>query len=698
MPNLPHDPPAAPRVTLVNRLAEEKSPYLLQHARNPVHWQPWDKRAFALARENNRPVFLSIGYATCHWCHVMERESFEDKEVAELLNAWYIPVKVDREERPDIDQTYMTACQMMTGQGGWPLTLVLTPEKEPFFAGTYLPRESRPGQPGLIYLLRRIAEAWRGDESGIRHSAGELRQALADIRDPAREAQPLNDAPLRLALEEYRRDYDAEWGGFGGAPKFPAPHNLSLLLRLARRFDYPEATAMVLHTLRAIRQGGVYDQIGHGLHRYAVDRKWHIPHFEKMLYDQATFILAAVEAYQAGGADDLLASARETAFYLLDELRDDQGAFHCGEDADSEGAEGTYYLWRKEQIEAILGQEDAGLVLAAFALEGEKSLRGGMVLRQASAAEGFAAALKLDPAILASRLDNARRKLLAERRKRVRPFRDDKILVGWNGLAIAALARLGAITGDADLILGARRAAEFIGKHLHQADGRLLRRWRDKQAAIPGFLEDYAFFAWGRLELFLADFRSKDLDEALALTEQMLELFDDGQGGLYDEGRDAEGILDRSRNPMDGALPSGSSVAAANLLRLGRLLDRRDLEARGELLLRMGMAEFGKHPRAYAQQLCALDLALSPPLEIVLAAPSEDGEVRKMLDAARHRFLPEGFILLHNLNSCELPKRIPFLEGKTPKNGEARAYLCRDRSCRNPVHGLRDFIALLGQI
>lgn len=698
MPRFPHDPQAFPKATIANRLAEEKSPYLLQHARNPVHWQPWDDAAFVLARERNRPVFLSIGYATCHWCHVMERESFVDPEVADLLNAWYIPVKVDREERPDIDQTYMTACQMMTGQGGWPLTLVLTPEKEPFFAATYLPRESRPGQPGLIYLLRRIVEAWRGDESGIRHSAGELRQSLAQIRDPRREAQPLNDEPLRRALEEYRRDYDGDWGGFGAAPKFPAPHNLSLLLRLARRFAFSAATEMAVHTLRAIRQGGIYDQIGHGLHRYAVDRKWHIPHFEKMLYDQATFILAAMEAYQATGADDLLASARETAAYLLDELRDDRGAFHCGEDADSEGTEGTYYLWREERIEAVLGREDAALFLAAHALEGEKSLRGGMVPRQALPLEALATSLKLDPATLGHRLDHARRKLLAERHKRVRPFRDDKILVGWNGLAIVALARLGALTGGADLIQAARRAADFIGSHLLREDGRMLRRWRENQAAIPGFLEDYAFFAWGRLELFLADFREEDLNGALSLTEEMLELFDDGQGGLYDEGKDAEGILDRSRNLTDGALPSGSAVAAANLLRLGRLLDRRDLEARGESLLEKGMAEFVKHPRAYAQQLCALDLALSPPLEIVLSAAGEDGEARKMLDAARRRFLPEGFILLYTSDTGNLTKQIPFLDGKSPKNAEARAYLCRDRSCRDSVLGLRDFNALLDEI
>ena len=698
MSKFPHDPPDSPKVTLANRLSEDKSPYLLQHAHNPVHWQPWDEAAFALARESNRPVFLSIGYATCHWCHVMEQESFEDDEVAALLNAAFVPIKVDREERPDIDQTYMTACQLMTGQGGWPLTLLLTPEKEPFFAATYLPRESRPGQQGLTYLLRRVVEAWRADESGIRHSAGQLRQSLAQIRNSQGEAQPLNDEPLRRALEEYRRDYDADWGGFGAAPKFPTPHNLSLLLRLARRFTFSAATEMVVHTLRAIRQGGIYDQIGHGLHRYAVDRKWHIPHFEKMLYDQATFILAAVEAYQATGADDLLTSARETAAYLLDELRDDRGAFHCGEDADSEGAEGTYYLWRKEEIEAVLGQEDAALFLAAHALEGGKSLRGGMVPRQALPREALAASLKLNSATLGHRLDNARRKLLVERRKRVRPLRDDKILVGWNGLVIAATARLGAVTEDSDLIRTARRAADFIGTHLRRGDGRLLRRWRENQAAIPGFLEDYAFFAWGRLELFLADSRGEDLDAALTLTEEMLELFDDGQGGLYDEAGDAEKILDRSRNLMDGALPSGSSVAAANLLRLGRLLDRRDLEARGESLLQKGMAEYVKHPRAYAQQLCALDLALSPPLEIVLAVPRKDGDVRKMLAAARRRFLPEAFVLLHSPDNDEGSKRIPLLEGKTPKDGEARAYLCRDRGCRTPVDGLQDFKRLLDEI
>jgi uncharacterized protein YyaL (SSP411 family) len=455
---------------------------------------------------------------------------------------------------------------------------------------------------------------------------------------------------------------------------------------------------MVPHTLRAIRHGGVYDQIGHGLHRYAVDRKWHIPHFEKRLYDQATFILADVEAYQATGAEDLLASARDTAGYLLAELVDDQGGFHCGEDADSEGSEGTCYLWRKDQIEAILGQEEAAFFLAAYALEGDKSLRGGMVLRQALSPEALAPSLNLDLATLRARLDHARRQLLAERRKRVRPFRDDKILVGWNGLAIAALARLGAVTGDSDLIQAARRAAGFIDTHLRRADGRLLRRWRENQAAITGFLEDYAFFAWGRLELFLAEFRGDDLDTALTLTEETLNLFDDGQGGLFDEAIDAEPILDRSCNLMDGALPSGSSVAAANLLRLGRLLDRRDLEARGETLLGKGMAEFLKHPRAYAQQLCALDLALSPPLEIVLASPSEDGNVRKMLDAARRRFLPESFILLHTPDTDKRTKRIPLLKGKDSKDGEPRAYLCRDRSCRAPVVGLREFMSLLDEI
>ncbi len=692
MRNHPPLTPPEHRAVLSNRLVNEKSLYLRQHAGNPVHWQPWDETAFALAREYNRPVFLSIGYATCHWCHVMERESFENAKVAEVLNTSFIPVKVDREERPDIDQTYMTACQMMTGQGGWPLTLVLTPEKEPFFAATYLPRESRHGQLGVIELLRRITEAWRRDEPGIRHSAGELRQALKKIHDPQRKIEPLNDKPLRRALEEYRRDYDTAWGGFGAAPKFPAPHNLSLLLRLARRFGSGEAAEMALHTLRAIRQGGIYDQIGHGLHRYAVDRQWHIPHFEKMLYDQATFILAAVEGYQAGSAKDLLGAARETAGYLLGELTDEQGAFHCGEDADSAGEEGTYYLWQKEEIERILGREEAALFLAAHPLKRDESLHGGGLLQRAANLETLGKRFQLDATTLSNCLEDARKRLLDHRRKRLRPLRDDKILTGWNGLAIAALARLGAVADDPVVLTGARRAAVFIRRQLRREDGRLLRRWREKQAAIPAFLEDYAFLAWGLLELFLAEFRGEDLDAALALTEEMLKLFDDGRGGLFDEGADAERILDRSANLLDGALPSGSAVAAANLLRLGRILARRDLEERGETLLKKGLAEFTRHPRAYAQQLCALDLALSPPLEIVLAAPGQGGEGHMMLQTARRRFLPEGVILL---TTPENPLALPTMSGKDFLEDKTVAYLCRNRSCQAPVRGLDDFKSLL---
>ena len=668
-----------------NHLIFEKSPYLLQHAENPVAWFPWGDTAFAIARRENKPIFLSIGYSTCHWCHVMAHESFEHPDVAAVLNRAFVSIKVDREERPDIDQAYMTVCQLLTGSGGWPLNLVLTPDKKPFFAATYLPRQRHRGMAGLIEILERISHAWQTDQAGILQSSSQITFALLQHNLPTGEDHPLMDQPLREAGPDYQKAFDRDYGGFGDAPKFPAAHNLSLLLRLARRFNAPEMGQMALWTLRRIRRGGIYDQIGHGIHRYSVDREWVVPHFEKMLYDQAMLILACTDAFQYSGERDFRQTALETAGYVCRDLGDPRGGFHSGEDADSEGAEGTYYVWTPSRVHEVLGHEAGTVFCRSFSIDEQGNFEGKSIPVMRDGVAELAQKARVDPTALAALLEESRRKLLAVRQQRVRPHRDDKVLTAWNGLAIAALARAGAVFGEPTLVEAARRAARFILAELRRPKGRLLRRWRQNEAAVPGFLEDYSFLSWGLFELYQADFHLEDLKTSLELTEQMIDLFDDGQNGLYDTGRDAEVVLDRGRSLQDGALPSGCSVAALNLLRLGRICGRTDLEQRGEQLLQNGMILYADYPRAYAQHLIALDIALSPPTDIVLAGGFEDPKAEQFLASLRQVLLPEAVISLTDKADPELTALIPAAANKPPIAGETTAYVCRNRSCRAPA-------------
>jgi uncharacterized protein len=668
-----------------NRLIFEKSPYLLQHVENPVDWFPWGDTAFAEARQKNKPVFLSIGYSTCHWCHVMAHESFEHKDVATVLNRSFISIKVDREERPDIDQTYMTTCQMLTGSGGWPLTLVLTPDKEPFFAATYLPRQSRPGMTGLIDLLERIAEAWQTDQTGIRQSSSRITLALLQHNQATGDSLPLIDTPLQDATRYYQKTFDPKYGGFGSPPKFPSAHNLSLVLRLARRFKMPEIGQMALQTLRRIRRGGIYDQIGHGIHRYSVDRQWTVPHFEKMLYDQAMLILACTDAFQYSGEQSFRQTALETAGYVCRDLLDPGGGFYSGEDADSEGAEGTYYVWTPAQVHEVLGHNAGILYCRSLSIDESGNFKGKCIPLRDKEIDEMALKTQVDPVALAAQLEESRQKLLAARGQRIRPHRDDKVLTAWNGLTIASLARAGAVLDAPDLVKAARRAAGFILGHLRRSDGRLLRRWRQNDAAVPGFLEDYSFLAWGLFELYQADFHTEDVQASLALTEQMLELFDDGRNGLYDTGIDAETILDRSRSLQDGALPSGGSVAALNLLRLGRACSRPDLEQRGERLLQADMNQFTQYPQAFAQHLIALDIALTPPVDIVLTATAKGDSPERFLSLLRTNFLPEVLIHRTGNEKGDRDDLIPSISGKLPIDGKTTVYLCRNRACQPPL-------------
>jgi uncharacterized protein YyaL (SSP411 family) len=652
-----------------NRLIFEKSPYLLQHARNPIDWRAWNNTTLELARELDKPIFLSIGYSTCHWCHVMADESFSDAEVADIINHDYIAIKVDREERPDIDSTYMQACQSMTGSGGWPLTVVLTPALLPFFAATYIPKNDRSGMVGLTSLLRRISELWKSDRDKINASGNQIYASLkrSDQQNPGSDHP--GEEIFRQALNDYKKQYDPLYAGLGQAPKFPAPHNLSLLIRLGHRYADRNISNLALDTLKAIRFGGIYDQLGGGIHRYSVDERWLVPHFEKMLYDQALLILTCVDAWQADGDMFFREMALDTANYVTSKLRSENGGFYCGEDADTEGKEGTSYLWTTEQVRAHLSDNVAADVIRMFGMREEGNFEGANILHLP---EG------LDDDLLKT----CRESLLPVRETRIQPHKDDKVITAWNGLTIAALAKLALVTGQTDLADIASRGIEFVKKNLFK-QGRLLRRWRQGDAGIPAFLEDYTFMIWGLLELYRARFDTGDLEWATRLADAMLELFSDGSGGLYDTGHDVEKILIRGRDLQDGALPSGNGTAAMVLLRLGLLTGREDYTAAGKKVLASNTALIQNYPTAFSMSLIAVDYAVGPSACLTLAAGNRNPT--EMLKTLQNDFHPRVEIILKRAADTNLESIAPITAGKTAIQSQATAWLCQDRSCREPL-------------
>ncbi len=600
-----------------NRLIDEKSPYLLQHAHNPVDWHAWSEDAFALARDKDLPVFVSIGYATCHWCHVMERESFEDQEVAQALNRGFISIKVDREERPDIDQIYMNACQMISGRGGWPLTVVMTPDKRPFFAATYIPKQGRFGQAGLLDLLAEISRLWLHDRDRIINSARQVTDNMQRLHQNLPETR-LDASTLQAAFQSLKQRYDSEHGGFGQAPKFPAPHNLLFLLRYWQRSGNPEALNMVDTTLKAMRQGGIFDHLGFGFHRYSTDRSWLVPHFEKMLYDQAMLIMALAETYEHT-RDPLYAQViEETAGYIFHDMTDVSGAFYSAEDADSEGVEGKFYVWTEQEIDKLLSPEEARLAKKVFGLTPDGNFKdeatgrrtGANILHLPLPWEHAAESLGLSPENLSSQLETVRSKLLTARNQRIRPLLDDKVLTDWNGLMIAALAQAGRILGNDEYTQAAKRAAGFILENMFR-DGRLLHRYRDEQAAITGMLDDYAFFIQGLIELHTATAERKYLESALDLTHACLHHFwDPHNGGFYLNPDDGEELLTRPKEVTDGAIPSGNSVFLSNLLRLGQSTDNTELAQKANELINAFSGTVAEIPAGCTFFLCGLDMAL----------------------------------------------------------------------------------------
>jgi uncharacterized protein YyaL (SSP411 family) len=687
-----------------NRLIREKSPYLQQHARNPVDWYPWGKEAFARARKADKPVFLSIGYSSCHWCHVMEKESFEDSDVAGLLNASFISVKVDREERPDLDRFYMSVCQALTGRGGWPLTVVLTPDKKPFFAGTYFPKSSRFGRPGLLELLPRLSEAWNTGRQDVLQAAENIGISLEQMSHiPAGEG--LGKEMPAKAFEGLKSRYDEKNGGFGEAPKFPAPHNLFFLLRYWSRTGNEQALRMVEKTLERMRLGGMYDHLGFGLHRYSTDARWLVPHFEKMLYDQALLAMAYTEAYQATGKIHYRETAEEILAYVVRDMTRREGGFYSAEDADAEGEEGKSYLWTEEEIRQALPPGEAELAFRIFAVkkEGNFSEAGGHpngrnILYLKKPLEELAADLGLPASELKAGLAAIRKKLHAFRTKRPQPFKDKKILTDWNGLMIAALAKAVQAFDEPAPAAAAVRAADFILEKMAGPDGALYHRFMEDEASYPGFLDDYAFLIWGLLELYEAVFDVRYLETAFRLCDYVLAHFwDKVQGGFYFVPEHSSDVPFRDKEAYDGAYPSGNSVMMLNLLRLGRMGGRPGFEEKAVHTGQAFSRRIFQAPSAYAFWMTALEFALAPSLEVVIAGIPGSADTKAMLQSLRQPFLPSKVVLVRpgDSHSPKITKIAPFTKDMKTARGKAMAYICTNYACRHPTTDPQKMIELL---
>ncbi len=676
-----------------NRLIREKSPYLLQHAHNPVDWYPWGPEAFEAARKEDKPVFLSIGYSTCHWCHVMERESFEDPEVAALMNDAFISIKVDREERPDLDSIYMTAAQLLSGGGGWPLTIILTPDQRPFYAATYLPKETRFERVGMMDLIPRVKELWRVSRAKI---AGVTGQVMAALDRPASDCggEAPGEATLTAAYDQLASMYDPVNGGFGRAPKFPTPHNLTFLLRYWKRTGDARALEMAESALQAMRRGGIWDHAGFGFHRYSTDERWLVPHFEKMLYDQALLAIAYTDAWLATGDDDYTRTARQIFTYVLRDMTSPEGAFYSAEDADSEGVEGKFYVWTEAGIREVLAPEDADLLIKAMAVsaagnagEGHGLPTGANILHLPRPLGEIAAGLKMRAGELETRLDESLPGLYAARAFRVRPDRDDKVLADWNGLMISALARAASALDEPAYAEAAAKAASFVLDNMTDGRGRLFHRFRDGEAAVPAFLDDYAFMVRGMLDLYEAMFDPLYLKTAIELNRMMIEHFHDSNGGgFFQAADDGERTIARHKDAYDGAVPSGNSMAMMNLLRIGRLAADPEMERMAEGVIRAFYCMVRKAPAGFTELLSAFDFALGPSAEVVIAGDAASPDTIAMIKALRRTYAPNKVLLLKTADPEPADGLMPeFVRPMEQRGGKATAYVCRNYNCAEPV-------------
>ena len=653
-----------------NRLSTERSPYLLQHAENPVDWRPWGPEVFEEAKRTDKPVLLSIGYSTCHWCHVMAHESFEDETVAQAVNAAFLPVKVDREERPDVDAVYMAACLAMNGSGGWPLTVLLTPDQKPFWAGTYLPKDQ------LLHLLRKAARLWREDRAGVLVT-GDTLTAHLQQEGQARPGTPSREL-VRQAVSQFAQSYDERWGGFGAAPKFPTPHNLIFLLRYAQLAKEEHAREMALHTLNNMYRGGLFDHVGGGFSRYSTDQHWLVPHFEKMLYDNALLALAYTEAFQHARCPIYGKITRRTLDYVLRELSGPQGGFCCGQDADSDGVEGKDYALTPDELAQALGGVDGLRFCQWYGITPEGNFEGKSIPNLLGQSQ-----FDQDSEDMAA----LREQVYAYRLSRTALHRDDKVLTAWNGLVIAALARAGLVLDEPWYLDAARQTAEFLAEKLTTSDGRLLARWRDGDAAHPGKLDDYAFLAYGLLELYSATFDASYLTRAVGLADCLLKLFFDGErGGFYPYASDGEQLLTRTKEAYDGAMPSGNSIAALVLFRLSRLTGEMRWREAADLQLSWLAGAAEGYPAGHSFAMLACLEELWPTAELVITAQKPPEELRGFLREAPRLGLT--VLVKTQENAGTLAALAPFTKDYPIPAQGARYYLCQGGACAQPVDSI----------
>ena len=686
-----------------NRLSRETSLYLKQHANNPVDWYPWGPEALGRAKELNRPIFLSIGYSACHWCHVMEHESFEDESTARIMNERFVCIKVDREERPDLDTIYMNALQLLTREGGgWPLSVFLAPDLTPFYAGTYYPPDERyaPHRPSFKRLLLAIDDAWVNRRDHIREVGQNVTGYLQGMSQLEHGLEPLSEDLLSNALNALRRSFDPTHGGFGTSPKFPHALELKLVLRLAERFDDRSAIQIALLTLEKMARGGMYDQVGGGFHRYSVDERWLVPHFEKMLYDNALLTTAYVEAWQLTGDPFYLQIVRETLDYVLREMTLPDGGFFSTQDADSEGEEGKFYVWSEHEIQSILGRGLAALACRVWGVTERGNFEGHNILARARSDEEDAKSLGLPLERFRTLLSEAKQKLYAVRAKRVWPGRDDKVLTAWNGLMISAFARAGAAFGEARYLETATHAATFVLDKLRTPEGRLFRTYGVGQPAkLNGYLEDYAFLADALVTLYETTFDERWLREAVALTDVMLEQFSDSSGpGFFFVAADHEKLIARTKDLHDGSTPSGNAVAVTVLLRLAKLLDRRDYSAKAEETLRGYRSTMAEHPAASGQMLIALDFHLGPTTEVAVVGQRDDPETRRVVSAIDRAYRPNQVVAFYDPTMGRVSDLIPLLRDKPAVEGVVTVYVCENFACKAPLVGANAVEQAFGKV
>ena len=677
-----------------NRLIHETSPYLLQHAHNPVDWYPWGDEAFEKAKSENKPILLSIGYSACHWCHVMEHESFENDQIAAVMNDLFVAIKVDREERPDLDEIYMNAVQMLTGRGGWPMTVFLTPDGKPFYGGTYFPPEDRPGMPGFPRVLMGVAQAYRERPQDVEKSVGQILSALQRMSHSQESKSTFSLDAIAESAEQISRAYDSDHGGLGQAPKFPNVGVYELFLRHYHHSKNQRFLEMVTHTLTKMAQGGIYDHLGGGFHRYSVDAKWLVPHFEKMLYDNAQLVRIYAQLYCVTGDELFKDVTEETVDYLLREMFQREGGFYSTQDADSEGKEGKFFVWSPQEINQILGEEAGEIFARIYDVSDFGNFEDKNILHPILTLEQASKLFKKDAAEIAALVADSKKKLFQEREKRIKPFRDEKIITSWNGLMLSGLAEAIKISANLTYVDTANRTIQFIFSKMFR-DGHLLHTYKDGKAKLLGYLDDYAFLAVGLLDLYEATFDRTHLGRAIELTDIILsEFWDPKDGGFFYTGKSHEQLISRAKPVFDASIPSGNSMATHLLLRVYHLTGTEDYLKRAETVLRSYYDAMVSQPFGFAHMLCALDLYLRKPKEIVVVGKREDPKTAELVRGIHSLYLPNKTLQLAGPDEA-LEKISPLLQGKTQLDGKPTVYVCQNFTCSAPVTSWEDIKRLL---